>query len=183
MKKKLKTLDDLFKSHEEEKEVYIPDQKKRYWRAQKGLYSRNPNMFDFIHLVKQWEDVVGKMLAQNTIPLKISFGTFYILSKHAVFSQELNFMVPMIIAKIEMKFPFFKGKIKKIRFSVGKFSSEEFNAMNDSHVENTENTLEKPKIHKFNPKYIAKKAEAEEFFSDVDDPEIKELLVAIRMKN
>jgi hypothetical protein len=177
--KKMKSLAEILSSSSSDEEIYSSDNKKRYWRAKKGYYSRDPQLFDFIHLVKSWEAIVGKMLSENTVPLRIKNNDLYIATKHSIFSQEIGFMGPMIIEKIEHMFPAFNGKIKKIRFTHSNYSAEEFNEMKGQKVQNQKE--QKPAPHPFDPKFRARKAQVEEMFDDVEDDVVKKLLISITL--
>ncbi len=177
--KNIKSLAEILSSSNSDEELYISENSIRKKRAQKGYYSRQANLFDFIHLVNKWETIVGKMLADNTIPLKIKRSTLYILTKHSIFSQELSLMSQMIIQKIEEAFPYFKGQIKKISFSSGNFSSEEFNKIKVDKNRETKPVKEQP--HPFDPKFRARKRQLEEMFADVEDEEIRNLLINIAL--
>jgi phosphoenolpyruvate synthase/pyruvate phosphate dikinase len=177
--KKMKSLAEILSSSKSDEEVYSSENKKRFWRAKKGYYSRDPHLFDFIHLVKSWEAIVGKMLAENTVPLRIKNNDLYIATKHSIFSQELGFMGPMIIEKIEHMFPAFNGKIKKIRFTHSNYSSDEFNELKGQKVQNQKE--KKPAPHPFDPKFRARKMEVEEMFKDVEDDEVRKLLISITL--
>jgi len=179
--KEYKSLAEVLSSSNEKEEIYQSETLKRKYRANNGKYTKIPHMFDFIHLVKGWEDIVGKMLSENTIPLRIKNQQLYILTKHSIFSQELGFMAPLIIEKIDKMFPSFNGKIKKIRFSHGKFSSEEFNMMKANTQKKEVQEKEKP--HPFDPKYRMRKIQVEKMFEDIDDGEIKDLLISITLQN
>jgi hypothetical protein len=177
--KKLKSISEILSSSSQEEEVYVSETYRRKKRAQKGFYSRDEHLFDFIHLVNKWDTIVGKMLADNTIPLKIRRSTLYILTKHSIFSSELSMMSQLIITKIEEQFPFFAGKIKKISFSSGNYSSEEFNLIKEETHLTKEKIKEKP--HPFDPKYRARIQQVEKMFDDVEDDEIKKLLIGITL--
>lgn len=175
---KMRSIGEILSQDDDSEELYSTDQRRRKSRANRGRFTRNAHSFDFIHLVKNWEKIVGTMLSQNTIPLKIKNNNLFILTKHAVFSQELSFMDQMIIKKIEEMFPIFQDKIKKVRFSTGNFSSEEFNQFQNKKkmqkvAENTK------KSHRFDPNYRRKKMQADQLFSDIEDQEMKDLLIQI----
>lgn len=176
---KMRSIGEILSQDDDSEELYSTDQRRRKGRAKLGRFTRNAHTFDFIHLVKNWEQIVGTMLSQNTIPLKIKNHNLFILTKHAVFSQELSFMDQMIIKKIEDLFPAFNGKIKKVRFSTGNFSSDEFNQFQSK--KNTQAGVEKPQkqAHRFDPNYRKKKMHAEQIFSDIEDEEIKDLLIQV----
>jgi hypothetical protein len=172
---KMRTLAEILSKDDDSEELYHTDQQWRAKRASWGRFTKVAHTFDFIHLVKNWKDIVGAMLSENTIPLKIKNNQLYILTKHAVFSQELSFMEQMIIQKIEETFPNFKGKIKKIRFSTGDFSSEEFNNVQKQHEKQTSQKPKEP--NRFDPNYRKKLMHAQKLFSDIEDEEMRELLI------
>jgi len=92
----LKMLYDILGRDDTKEEVYTTDQKKRYWRSQKGQYSKTKGLFNFLQLIKDWESIVGPMMAKNTVPLKVKSKTLFISTKHAIFAQELGFLTPVI---------------------------------------------------------------------------------------
>lgn len=176
---KMRSLGEIFSQDDNSEELYSSDQRRRKSRANLGRFTRFAHTFDFIHLVKNWEKIVGTMLSQNTIPLKIKNNQLFILTKHAVFSQELSFMDQMIIKKIEEMFPAYKGKIKKVRFSTGNFSSDEFNQLQDKKKKQVNISKAQKGGHRFDPNFRNKKAKAEDFFSDIEDDEMRELLIQV----
>ncbi len=167
----MRSLSDILASGDDTEELYSTEQKRRKQRKNKGLYSRGDSTFDFIYLVKNWEKIVGKMLSENTIPLKVKSSSLIIMTKHSIFSQELGFMSQQIISRIEELYPKFKGHIKNIKFSHGKFSTEEFNQ-----TKQLARPKKEVKGHRFNPKLQQKKIEAKDMFKEVEDQEIRELL-------
>lgn len=172
----LKSLRDFLAADTNETEVYTTDQKKRYYRQKLGLYSRQNDCFDFIHLVQSWEDIVGPMLASNTIPLKIQNGQLIVLTKHAIFSQELGFMTPIILKKITQRFPKFKNQAKKIKFVT---SEKYFNVP----IEKKSPTPKHSNIqHAFSPEYQRKKILANKAFSEIEDEELKDLLISLYLQ-
>lgn len=174
----IKSLKDFLANDLErsQKEVYTTDQKKRYYRQKLGLYSRQNDCFDFIHLVQSWEDIVGGMLASNTIPLKIKNGQLIVLTKHAIFSQELGFMAPVILDKISQRFPNFKDQAKKIKFVT---SEKYFNTPIKQEPVKQNATKN---AHAFSPTYQRKKIMAQKEFSEIEDDELKELLISLYLQ-
>lgn len=174
----LKSLKEFLASDQKlaEKEVYITDQKQRYYRQKLGHYSRENDCFDFIYLVQNWEDIVGAMLASNTIPLKIKNGQLIVLTRHAIFSQELGFMSPVILEKIAQRFPQFKNQVKKIKFVT---SENYFNIPVEKEV-HKEKFIHRP--HAFSPQYQQKKLMAQKEFADIEDEELKELLISLYLQ-
>lgn len=171
--KNLKPLHDILGRDDNKKEIYSSDQRKRSRRAQKGYYTQSKGLFSFIHLIKEWEQIVGKMMAQNTIPLKIKSHTLFISTKHSIFAQELGFLIPVIIEKIQERFPDLVGKITKIKFLHSNYSSNQFFQEKKSLNNKKES---KPSMHPFSPEFMAKKSKAEKLFNEIEDPEIKKML-------
>ena len=172
-----KTLGDFF-AHDEgsDNELYESDRKKRQKRAYKGYFSRYGGTFDFIYLIRNWDKIVGKLLSQNTIPHKIQKSTLIIMTKHNVFAQELSFMGPQIIKKIEEEVPELAGKITKIKFSHANYSWDEFQ---QKAQKKSNSPAPVAKLHPYSPQYQLKKKQAEALFNDIEDPETKELLMKL----
>ncbi len=170
-----KPLYEILGHDDQEKELYVSDQKKRKARSLKGPYSRTPGLFNFLQLIKSWEDIVGTLMAQNTIPLKIKNHTLYISTKHAIFAQELGFLAPMIIEKIKKTFPDIDENLSKVKFAHSNLTSDQF-------AHSTHKAGPKPQknksssLHPFSPAYLEKKSQAAKLFQDIDDPEIKKIL-------
>lgn len=174
----LKSLKDFLAtdSHGSQKEVYTTDQKRRYYRQKLGLYSRQNDCFDFIHLVQSWEDIVGGMLASNTIPLKVKNRQLIVLTKHAIFSQELGFMAPAILEKISQRFPNFKDQAKKIKFVTSEKYFSTPIKQGPAPKKATANA------HAFSPTFQRKKVMAQKEFSHIEDEELKELLISLYLQ-
>ena len=100
------------------------------------------------------------------------------MTKHSIFAQELSFMGPQIIQKIEENIPELKGKIQKIKFSHANFSWDEFK---NSQFQKASKRPAKPKLHPHSPHYKLKMKRAQETFSDIEDEEVKELLTSLFM--
>ncbi len=172
----IKSLEDILNGHHHVQETYSTDQKKRWARSTKGVYAKAN--FDFINLIKSWEQIVGPLLAQNTIPQKISYGALIIATKHAVFANELQMISPQIIVKIEQYFPKLKGKIKKIKFFHSEYNSKLFNKNKETNF--TEQKSDE--LHPYSPEYKAKVKKAKALFNDIEDNEIVESLIKYMVK-
>lgn len=175
-----KSIGELLAQPDTEEEVYTSEKRRRYARAQKGWYSRSGHTFDFIYLIRKWDQIVGKLLAQNTIPHKIIKNTLIIMTKHSVFASELSFMGPQIIQKIEEHVPELEGKIKKVKFSHANYSWEEFQ---NASFQKANKKPQVQKLHPFSPEFRIRKAKAQKLFSDIEDEEIKELLEKLFIEN
>jgi len=177
-KNDVQSLADILSRKSKKKEVYLSDQKKRSKRQSRGYYSRSGECFDFIVLINSWGDIVGDLLSKNSIPQKIQKHSLYIIAKHPVFAQELTMMGPEIIKKIEQNIPFLKGKIRRVKFTNANFSFDEFQSEQATFTKK----LDK-KSHPFSPEFRQKKLQANQLFEDIEDPELKELLSSLYIKN
>lgn len=174
--KDLKPLIEILGKDDESEELYSSEQKKRGWRAQKGRYSREKGLFSFLLLIKQWEELVGKMMAENTIPLKIKGKTLIVSTRHAIFAQELSFLAPQILEKIKEKFPELEAKVNKIKFTYSDYSAKSFS--NEKIKADPKKASSKPgRPHRFSPLYQRRMAKAKDYFSHIEDPEVKEILM------
>lgn len=134
--------------------------------------------FDFISLIKSWKEIAGDKLSEHTIPLKNQNGTLLILSNHSAFANELSFMELPLKKKIFAKFPDLEKSITNIKFVVDSthFSKQyaQFAMPKESVKKQNENLL-----HPFSPEFRKRKKEAEELFSYIEDPEIKERMISL----
>lgn len=129
--------------------------------------------FDFLDLVTKWPEIIGPAMAKVTSPLKIKGDSLIIMSKHASYSQNISFLSEEIKQKIFVQFPELKSVIKKLNFQT---QESYFNEVAE------EQNPAKPapaKFHPQDPKFRLLKAEAERIFSDVSDPELKQILISI----
>lgn len=128
--------------------------------------------FDFLELVNKWPDIIGKALAGVTSPLKIKGDSLIIMSKHASYSQNISFLSEEIKQKIFALFPQLKPVIKKLNFQ----TQESYFNQKDS-VE--EKKAAAPKFHPQDPRFKILKQEAERLFGDIEDTELKKMLISI----
>lgn len=70
-------------------------------------------------LFEIWNELVGPLLAKQTRPKRMQGNTLIVTAKSASWVQELFFMKPFIIKKIEENIP--GAGITDIRFIVGTF--------------------------------------------------------------
>ncbi|MBT4792695.1 MAG: DUF721 domain-containing protein [Halobacteriovoraceae bacterium] len=172
--KQLIKLHDILGNDDTQEEVYVSDQKKRYYRAQNGYYTKTKGIFSFIQLIKNWEEIVGKVMAQNTIPLKIKSSTLIISVKHSIFAQELGFLTPLILEKIKAYFPELEKQVNKIKFIQSNYTSHEFTK--NKKLKALGPIAKKPKMHPFSPEFLLKKSQAEDLFKDIEDEEVRNIL-------
>ena len=166
----MKSLADLLARSQSSSELYTSDQKKREQRRDKGYYTKSETTFDFIFLIKSWEEIVGALLGKNSLPLKIKFKTLYICTKHAVFAQEMGFLSQEIMGKVIEKYPSLDGKIEKLKF----LNNEKVFNFNEEHkLEKTSQNPKRPALHPFSPEFKERQFRAQELFKDIEDEEVK----------
>ena len=138
--------------------------------------------FDVLSLIKGWHDIAGDKLSEHTIPLKNQNGTLVILSNHSAFANELSFMELILKKKIFAKFPSLEKSIKKIKFIV---DSTHFQKQY-SHFVAVPQKIQKENqqtLHKFSPEFIRLRKEAEEFFRDLEDEEVKKSMISLYIQS
>jgi hypothetical protein len=132
--------------------------------------------FDFLHLIKEWEKIVGPLLAQNSYPLKMKQDSLVILTRHSVFSQELSFKGELIKQNIFEIFPELKSKIRTVSFQT-----------NEAFFHSPLYAIKKPTPvhlpHPHNPVVKKATAEARVIFSGIENKEIADSFVSIFVQN
>lgn len=181
--KKLKKITDFFDEMPQD-EIYLNDVHRRYYRAQKGLYSKDPAIFDFIQLIKRWPDFLGgpsSYLALNTCPLKIKDKVLTIVTRHQVFSTELSYMAPVILKKLALEFPKLANNVQKINF----INSERFfTARPETQSDSPKDLIAtNNKWHPFSPEFKKMQREANQFFNGLEDADedFKEIFLRLYM--
>lgn len=129
--------------------------------------------FDFLDLIKKWPEIVGPKLASVTSPLKIRQDSLFVITKHSSYSQELSFLSETIKKEIFKSFPNLKPIIKKLAFQTQENFFEQ-KAMKEALL-----VQQSPKLHPQSPKYKLLKIEAERLFQDVEDSELKSVLISL----
>lgn len=163
MLKKLKFQSSSF--FESDKEVSDPQKRE--------LLESFYQTFDFFDLIKQWPEIVGPMLGQNTSPLRIKGDSLFVVTKHAAFAQQLNFLTEIIKEKIFQTFPKLRSVIKKVVYETNPHFFKEIEQRQE---------IEKAKpapLHPMSPQYRKAKAEAEQLFSHIEDPEFRASMISI----
>ena len=132
--------------------------------------------FDFLDLIEKWPEIVGSALSKVTSPLKIKGDSLIIVSKHSSYSQNISFLSEEIRNNIFKLFPNLKNVVKKLNFQT---QESFFSRSEESHVEKKTDS----KLHPQNPKFKVLKIEAERLFKDIEDSELKNLLVSIYIQS
>jgi hypothetical protein len=169
MKEKTFRLAEIFGGKNDNSEVYTSDAKYRKKRQSQGQFSKLPHLFDFFSLHSDWEKLTGKMIAKNSIPLKIKNDVLLVLVKHSVFSTELSYMQDEIIKKIHRERPSLKKQFHKIKF----ITSPQTFSLLEEQLKNQREKKQKIELpHKFSPLYQSSLREAQEMFGEIEDQEI-----------
>lgn len=132
--------------------------------------------FDFIELVRKWPDIIGPALSQVTSPLKIKGDSLIIMSKHASYSQNISFLSEELKQKIFVLFPQLKPVIRKLNFQ----TQESY--FNQKEVQEAARNAP-PKFHPQDPRFKLLKIEAEKMFGDIQDEELKKIMISIYMQS
>jgi hypothetical protein len=134
--------------------------------------------FNFLSLIKEWPLIVGEKLAAKTVPLKNQRKTLVILSNHSAYSEQLSFMSDKIIEKINEHFPMLHGKIANIKYMTNpahfKLQQEVATTLKDSDPKELSDLT-----HQFSPTDQALVKEAEVYFQDIEDEEVRKSLKSI----
>lgn len=145
--------------------------------SQKG----NHQGFDFLNLIRDWEKIVGPKLAKTTIPLSNQFGNLVVLTNHPAISQTLSFLEEDIKKNIYKEFPSLNNKINRIYYQTNSsfFEKKMEEALKRGHSPKKEEDA----LHPYSPKYIKLKGEAENLFREIEDNEIKNILISLYIQN
>lgn len=117
--------------------------------------------FDFFGLIEAWRDIVGEMLARESIPLRLKNRTLFILTRHPAFADNMKYMEKILLQKIGERFPVAAPMLDKIAFE----SNEVFFQEKARPFLKTK----APTLHPHSPEFKRLKAEAEKLFADVSD--------------
>ena len=70
------------------------------------------------HLHNQWDEIVGEPISSHTRPDTIRFGTLHVLVDNSAWLQQLTFLKPELMRKVESHIG--KGIIKDIVLRLGR---------------------------------------------------------------
>ena len=122
------------------------------------------------HLLEVWQKAVGPKISVQTRPDKLKRNTLFIKVSSSVWMQQLHILKPEIIEKINQLLG--KELIKNIHFSIGEIPAPmSANSYTSSFSPDSYPLKEKDK------KLIEKS------ISQVEDPELKEILRRVMTKN
>ena len=141
-------------------------------------FSRNFPL-PFLELVSSWEKIVGERLAQNTMPWKNIRGTLVIITTHPAYAQQLSFMEEELKQKIFKACPKLVAKIKKLSFQANStyFEGKKNNIAREERAE------KKVLYNKHDPHYKKLLREAEDYFADIETPELKAQFISLYLQS
>ncbi len=147
-----------------------------YKTTSSSYINQNSEIFDFLTLIKDWDQIVGERLAKVTVPLKINYKTLYILTNHAAFSSTLSFMAEPIKKNISKRFPSLKNTINSLYFQV----NSEFFDQKIKHIKPLkEKKKDIKKLHPYDPEFKKIKTQADHEFSNIKDDVCKTALQSL----
>ena len=136
--------------------------------------------FDSLMIIREWPFIVGEKLAQVTLPLKGRQKTLLIVSSHAIYAQELKFIEKNILKKIFSVLPKFKKKIQRMSFQTNEsFFNEKKKQFSHAIEKNQQNTS---LLHPQSPEYKTYKREAENISLNIEDEELRNLVISLYIK-
>ena len=71
---------------------------------------------DFLRLIEHWQGLFTGLIAENTLPYRISGKGLYIATLHPTLAQELSNMERDILLKILSHYPDWSKKLEKLHF-------------------------------------------------------------------
>jgi hypothetical protein len=138
--------------------------------------SRSSDSFDFLALIRSWPEIAGAKLSEHTIPLKNQNGTLLILSNHSAFANELSFMELPLKKKIFLKFPSLTNSIFSLKFVV---DTTHFEEQYKRFATPSKEIKEQNMLHPHSPEFKKLKKEAQVFFDQVTDDELKDKMISL----
>jgi hypothetical protein len=138
--------------------------------------SKVSDSFDFLSLIRSWPEIAGAKLSEHTIPLKNQNGKLLILSNHSAFANELSFMELPLKKKIFDKFPGLSNSIFSLKFIVDTTHFQEhYKRFAMPEIE----SKQQYSLHPHSPEFKNLKKEAQLFFEQIEDGELKEKMISI----
>lgn len=131
--------------------------------------------FDFFALMAAWRDIVGEMLAQDTLPLRLKNRTLFILTRHPAIAANMKYAEKVLLQKIHQRFPLTAKMLEKIAFE----SNEVF-------FQEKARPYLKPKrepLHRHSPEYKRLRMEAEKLCAEITDAEERERWISLYIQS
>jgi len=132
--------------------------------------------FDFLELVQKWPEIIGPAFAKVTSPLKIKGDSLIIVTTHSSYSHNISYLSEELKQKIFVLFPALKPVIKKLNFQTQE------NFFQQKKAEEAKKPAI-PKLHPQDPRYKVMKQEADRLFGDIEETELRELMMSIFMQS
>ncbi|MGB9701013.1 MAG: DUF721 domain-containing protein [Thermodesulfobacteriota bacterium] len=128
-------------------------------------------------IIKNWKEIVGRDIAQNTVPSKLRGGVLYIKVSNPIWIQHLQFLKEIILKNIHQEIK--EVVVDDLRFFLGNIDSTAGGYLPANKEKGEENIFlsREQEIREFIPKEI------EEKIAQIRDPELRQLLSALYTKN
>jgi hypothetical protein len=148
-------------------------------------YSKVPvktvGILDFLSLIGAWPRIAGDLLAKHTVPLKLQGSTLIILTRHPAFSHQLGLMSEELKGQIAKVLPSYGRLIKTLRFQTSTPLFEEMDKRKST-TQGDSSPKQRPRLHPQSPEYKRMRKEAESFFKEETDNDIRELFIKLSLQ-
>ncbi len=131
--------------------------------------------FDFFGLMVAWHDIVGEMLAKESLPLRLKNHTLFILTRHPAIAANMKYAEKVLLEKIHDRFPVTVKMLDRIAFE----SNEVF-------FQEKARPFLKPRataLHRHSPEYKRLRMEAETLCAEINDPIEKERWISLYIQS
>lgn len=125
-------------------------------------------------ILEEWVDIVGQDMAANTQPVKVRGGVLHVKVSNSIWMQQLQFIKEKILNKINRRLA--EVFLKDIWFFIGEIPPK--NPPGQQEQREKKGSGERAKL----VSQVIQKEIASEI-RQIKDPEIKELLISIYIKN
>jgi hypothetical protein len=129
-----------------------------------------------VQLFNSWGHIVGPMFGKHTVPSGLYKGKLFVISSHPAYAQEMRNFESQIVKKVNQSGLLQGQQVKQIttRYHYASFvdSKKEFQKINDK------KSL-KADLKSFSPEEVALE---QSLFPDIDDPEVRDLLVSLSLQ-
>jgi hypothetical protein len=156
-----------------------------------GFYSKKHTQkqshpWDFLQLIQEWSDIVGKELGKHTVPLQLKNQRLLILTDHSIYSQLVTNLQFEITDKIQKKFLNLQGKIKSFQFKISpqEFQDKIFHWNQNTNLKNLQTkSFSEIGNFRYSPEYEEMRNEAHDFLKEslniLEDEECKQLITSL----
>ena len=143
--------------------------------TQQEEWQRFVEGFDFFGLIDAWRDLVGEMLARDTLPLKLKNRTLFILARHPAIAANMKYAEQVLLQKIHQRFPPTQKMLERIAFEANEvFFQEKARPFLKPRA---------PELHRHSPEYKRLRLAAEKLFQEITDLEERERWISLYIQS